>query len=70
MPPSADPALRADEFRLTVSDLNIITSRREPVSKSAAKAIAIASQAGYRCFVTASELKRYVLTEILVQEGA
>ena len=32
--------------------------------------LAIASQAGYRCFVTVSEFKRYVQTEILVQEIA
>jgi hypothetical protein len=32
--------------------------------------IATASQAGYRCFVTAAEFKRYVQTEILVQEEA
>jgi hypothetical protein len=32
--------------------------------------IAIASQAGYRCFGTLSEFKRYVQTEILVQEEA
>jgi hypothetical protein len=32
--------------------------------------IAIASQAGYRCFVTVSEFKQYVRTEILVQEAA
>jgi hypothetical protein len=32
--------------------------------------IAIASQAGYRCFVSIPEFKRYVQTEILVQEAA
>ena len=32
--------------------------------------IAIASQAGYRCFVTVSEFKQYVETETLVQEAA
>lgn len=32
--------------------------------------IAIASQAGYRCFIAASEFKRYVQTEILAQEEA
>ena len=32
--------------------------------------IAIASQAGYRCFVSTAEFKRYVETEILVQEAA
>lgn len=32
--------------------------------------IAIASQAGFRCFQTAAELKRYVETDILVQEEA
>jgi hypothetical protein len=30
--------------------------------------IAIASQAGYRCFTTISEFQRYVQTEILVEE--
>jgi hypothetical protein len=32
--------------------------------------IAIASQAGYRCFTAVAEFKRYVETEILVQEAA
>jgi hypothetical protein len=32
--------------------------------------IAIASQAGYRCFVSTNEFKRYVLSEILAQEAA
>jgi hypothetical protein len=32
--------------------------------------VAIASQAGYRCFVTVAEFKRYVLTDILAQEEA
>jgi hypothetical protein len=32
--------------------------------------IALASQAGYRCFVSPTEFKRYVRTEILVQEEA
>ncbi len=32
--------------------------------------IAIASQAGFRCFQTVAELKRYVETDILVQEEA
>jgi hypothetical protein len=32
--------------------------------------IAIASQAGYRCFATVPEFKRYVETQILVQEAA
>jgi hypothetical protein len=32
--------------------------------------IAIASQAGYRCFVSTAEFKRYVEAEILVQEAA
>ena len=30
--------------------------------------IAIASQAGYRCFTSVAEFKRYVLTEILAEE--
>jgi hypothetical protein len=33
-----------------------------------AETIAIASQAGYRCFTTISEFQRYVQTEILVEE--
>jgi hypothetical protein len=32
--------------------------------------IAIASQAGYRCFVSVADFKRYVLTDILAQEEA
>jgi len=32
--------------------------------------IAIASQAGFRCFQTVSELKRYVEADILVREKA
>jgi hypothetical protein len=32
--------------------------------------IALASQAGYRCFTTVADLKRYVQTEILAQEMA
>ena len=32
--------------------------------------IAIASQAGYRCFVSVAEFKRYVQSEIIVQEAA
>lgn len=32
--------------------------------------LAIASQAGFRCFVSADEFKRYVETEILAQEAA
>jgi hypothetical protein len=31
--------------------------------------IAVASQAGYRCFTTVAEFKRYVQAEILVQEA-
>ncbi|MFH1124162.1 MAG: hypothetical protein V1758_10955 [Pseudomonadota bacterium] len=31
--------------------------------------IAIASQAGYRCFTTTSEFRRYVESEILVREA-
>lgn len=33
-----------------------------------AEVIAFASQAGYRCFTTIEDFKRYVMTEILVQE--
>jgi len=32
--------------------------------------VAIASQAGYRCFLSAAEFKRYVEREILAEEAA
>ena len=35
-----------------------------------AETIAIASQAGFRCFTTAIEFQRYVQTEVLVEETA
>ena len=35
-----------------------------------AETIAIASQAGFRCFTTAAEFKRYVQTEVLFEETA
>jgi hypothetical protein len=35
-----------------------------------AETIAIASQAGYRCFTTVSQFQKYVHTEVLADESA
>jgi hypothetical protein len=58
-----------------VFDLAWPTGIQDELSQPAAvllnegsEVIAIASQGGYRCFVTVDEFKRYVQTEILAQE--